>query len=355
MVWQKIGRAIFALIEQKRLQSDANDDAFSSCRRRFDRLKSPRAEWGSAGVWSVRNRVVSCHRFRAVVRRFAPAVLPAALALFAGCADKRAGPLPEAGFQVEFVSHNIADKMKAGEKVLADVTVKNISSATWPSEPSPNELHAVNLSYHWLTRRGRMVVFDGIRTPLPRDLAPGESVPLNVAIQPPDQPGVYRLEVTLVQEGVAWFPERGGDKLTRRVIVVAERGAGPAPTGAPHPSGGFRAKAKNRKKPGALPPEKTGSPGQTAQSVKTPASRDGQNGPWAVQVGSYTRKGDAESLAAKLRDKGYNTHVSVSEIKGKSWHQVRVGGFASRAEANKFQDELRAKEDSRQSFVVKVQ
>ncbi len=307
-------------------------------------------------MWSVRNCVVSCRRFRAAARRFAAAALPAALALFVGCADRQSQPLPDAGFLVAFVSHNIPGEMKAGEKVLADVTVKNVSSVTWPSKPAPNELHAVNLSYHWLTRRGRIVVFDGIRTALPHDLAPGELVPLNVAIQPPDLPGVYRLEVTLVQEGVAWFPERGGDKLTRNVIVIARSGEGAAPAGAPHVSGGpRRAKDKNRNKPGEPPAENAGSPGQTAQTVKMPGSRDAQSGQWAVQVGSYSKKKEAESLAAKLRGKGYNAYVAATEIKEKSWHQVRVGGFASRGEAKNLQDELRAKEDLRQSFIVNVQ
>ena len=78
----------------------------------------------------------------------------------------------------------------------------------------------MNLSYHWFDRTGAVVVFDGLRTPLPHDVQPGESVQLRATIQPPDRAGQYTLEVTLVQETVAWFPERDGDKLTRSVNVI---------------------------------------------------------------------------------------------------------------------------------------
>jgi len=304
---------------------------------------------------SVQNCLAPCRQNQTAAHRFAAAALAAALALFVGCGDKESEPLPDSGFVVAFESHNIAKEMKAGETVLADVTVKNISSATWPSKPNAYDQHAVNLSYHWLTRRGQMVVFDGIRTPLPHDVAPGESVALKVAIQPPDQPGLYTLEVTLVQEAVAWFPEEGGAKLTRFVKVVAGTAEGSAPAGAPDVAGGPVASDKNHKKPGELPAKRAGRPGQTAQTDRTPDSRDAQSGQWAVQVGSYPKKKEAESLAKKLRDKDYNAYVAETKLKEKSWHQVRVGGFASRGEANNLQDKLRAKEDLKQSFIVNVQ
>jgi cell division septation protein DedD len=72
-------------------------------------------------------------------------------------------------------------------------------------------------------------------------------------------------------------------------------------------------------------------------------------------VGSYPKKKEAESLAKTLRDKGYNAYVAETKLKEKTWHQVRVGGFASRGEANNLQDKLRAKEDLKQSFIVNVQ
>ena len=136
-----------------------------------------------------------------------------------GCGDRGPKRLPESGFQVAFESHKVASEMKSGKTVAADLTVKNISPMTWPSKPDNQGRYAVNLSYHWLNRKGEAVVFDGLRTPLPRDLKPGESADLKAAIQAPAISGRYLLEVTLVQERSAWFPEKGGAKLVLPVNV----------------------------------------------------------------------------------------------------------------------------------------
>ena len=56
----------------------------------------------------------------------------------------------------------------------------------------------MNLAYHWLDRKRQMVVFDGLRTPLPRDLGPGESVTLRATIRAPEKAGEYLLHMTMI-------------------------------------------------------------------------------------------------------------------------------------------------------------
>lgn len=131
--------------------------------------------------------------------------------------------MPESGFRVAFGEHNVPTEMRAGERVLAEITVKNTSDVVWPSKPNYKNLNAVNLSYHWLNRKAEVVVFDGVRTPLPGDLRPGDSVRLKATIQVPERVGTHLLEITLVQEGVAWFPDRDGEKLVISVNVVEAR------------------------------------------------------------------------------------------------------------------------------------
>jgi hypothetical protein len=145
-------------------------------------------------------------------------VLGLVLVLF-GCGDS-SPKLPLAGFKVEFGKHNIPAEMVAGETVLADVTIKNASSRTWPSKPNQKGRHAVNLSYHWLDRKRQMVIFDGFRTSLPRDLGPGESVTLRATIQAPEKAGQYLLHVTMVQEAVTWFSDSDGGHLSIPVSVA---------------------------------------------------------------------------------------------------------------------------------------
>jgi hypothetical protein len=157
-------------------------------------------------------------------------ILPALLVVF-GCGDS-SPELPLAGLKVEFGKHNIPAEMVAGETVLADVTIKNASSRTWPSKPAPSGRNAVNLSYHWLDRKRQVVVFDGLRTPLPRDLNPGESVTLRVAICAPEKAGEHVLHVTLVQEGVAWFSDSDGANFQFR--SQSRRHPPPVPRGSSH-------------------------------------------------------------------------------------------------------------------------
>jgi hypothetical protein len=146
-----------------------------------------------------------------------PGIFPVVSTLFLtvlGCGPGGSSELPLSGFKVEFGSHNIDREMIAGQTIVADMTVKNMSDRTWPSKPDAQGRCAVNLSYHWLNRKGQMVVFEGSRTPLPRDIEAGESIKLSATIQAPGRAGNYVLEVTLVQEGVAWFPENEGEKIT---------------------------------------------------------------------------------------------------------------------------------------------
>jgi hypothetical protein len=154
-------------------------------------------------------------------------VLVPVLSVVSGCGDG-SPKLPLGGLKVEFGKHNIPSEMIAGETILADVTIKNASTKTWPSKPNQEGKNAVNLSYHWLDRKRQMIVFDGLRTPLPRDLGLGESLTLRATVQAPEKAGQYLLHMTMVQEGVAWFSDSDGGHLSIPVSVTAASSPAPA-------------------------------------------------------------------------------------------------------------------------------
>jgi hypothetical protein len=56
---------------------------------------------------------------------------------------------------------------------------------------------------------------------LPHDLNPSESVTLRASIRAPEKAGQYLLQVTMVQEAVAWFSESDGGQLSIPVVVAA--------------------------------------------------------------------------------------------------------------------------------------
>jgi cell division septation protein DedD len=290
------------------------------------------------------------------------AVLAVALLFVSiGCGRDSSNPLPLAGFKVEFGEQNIPTQMAADKTVSADIFIKNASARTWPSKGR----YVVNLAYHWLDQKGQVVVFDGLRTPLPQDLNPGESVKLKASIRAPLHPGHYTLEVTLVQEAVAWFSEKDGGQLTVPVSVVeAAKGSDVAGartilSSAPEIQTDQNLKADrtreslpDKKNAQALGAKKTAN-NKLAPSADNPKQEGEQRrNQWAVQAASYSQRKDAESHAKKLSDKGYDAYVVATNVKGRRWYQLRIGHLASRAEGVRLQDTLKVKEHLRQSFVV---
>ena len=280
------------------------------------------------------------------------------------CGPGESPALPPVGFKVEFGEHNIPTEMVVGQTLYADVSVRNISSRTWPNKPNRKGLRAVNLSYHWIDKEGRTVVFDGLRTSLPRELTPGEMVRLRAALQAPNQRGRYTLELTMVQEGVAWFPDMEGAKLVVPVAVLANPTDASAPTREEPPGPGNVTRTKNPRpsEPGKVlvekgnarksPGQKSHDPPMTAQVEKTTNARGQGILRWSVQVASYPEEKDAQTLAKKLADKGYDTYVVTVQLKGKSWHRVRVGRLATETDAEKLQQTLKTAEGLNRGFVT---
>jgi hypothetical protein len=115
--------------------------------------------------------------------------------------------------------------LRPKEATAIDVDVRNSGVRPWPATGAK----PVALSYHWYddaTRR--LVIFDGVRTPLPRDIDPGVTVRLSTALVAPAQPGRYRLHLELVHEGITWFGEQG-DAGYDAILEVREQIAASAP------------------------------------------------------------------------------------------------------------------------------
>jgi SAM-dependent methyltransferase len=106
-------------------------------------------------------------------------------------------------FDIRYGRYSGPSEAAPGERVFATIEVTNIGWDTWSSEDG------VFVSYHWLDAGGRIVEFDGQRTPLPRPIGHGETCPVAVAVRAPDAAGRYNLAIDLVREGVTWFSEAG--------------------------------------------------------------------------------------------------------------------------------------------------
>jgi Wzt-like putative exopolysaccharide export protein len=138
---------------------------------------------------------------------------------------RRNSPLRSFAAALRAVDHLAA--VPRGADGFVKLVIANRGSENWPAFGR----HAVHVSYHWVACDGRSLVFDGLRTSLPHDLAPGQSVTLRCFFRAPDVPGRAKLVWTLVQEEVAWFDEaEHGSCLVQDVdVLVHEPGSSNTP------------------------------------------------------------------------------------------------------------------------------
>jgi DedD protein len=93
-----------------------------------------------------------------------------------------------------------------------------------------------------------------------------------------------------------------------------------------------------------------------ARSVVTLPSKPARGGPapgsgsFTIQVGAFKDKASADSVAARLKNKGFAAYVVSPE--GEGLFNVRVGNFPARADAERIQVRLRD-EEKYKPFIVK--
>jgi hypothetical protein len=109
------------------------------------------------------------------------------------------------------------DHPRAGVTSIANVAIENAGTATWRSHGEDG----VQASFHWHDPLGNPIVWDGPRTPLPHEVAPGQRVELALKVTAPRPPGPYRLAFDLVEEHRFWFAEVGGTPLELEVTVAS--------------------------------------------------------------------------------------------------------------------------------------
>ena len=115
----------------------------------------------------------------------------------------------QGAYDVRYAAIDVPEPWPSGSDVTLEVEIRNMSWREWASTASP----PVFASYHWLASDRRVVEYDGIRTPLPYTLGPGQSCRAAVRVRPPAAAGRYVLEIDLVEEGVTWFSAAGAPPL----------------------------------------------------------------------------------------------------------------------------------------------
>jgi hypothetical protein len=141
-------------------------------------------------------------------------------------------PVPVGPLAVRWLEYD-PGRPRAGALGTARLAFENAGSVAW----LPIGERRVCLGYHWLDELGNPIVWDGLWTALPHEVAPGERVEAELAVRGPVPPGPYRLAFDLVAEDRYWFSEVGNTALERTVPVsprlerraLAVRGGDPGP------------------------------------------------------------------------------------------------------------------------------
>lgn len=112
-------------------------------------------------------------------------------------------------------------RVKTGEQFVVRVAVRNDGNAVWLARERTGSPFQVGLGNHWLDHEGRVVINDDGRSPVLRDIRPGQELEMSLTVNAPNSPGDFVLEIDVVQEGVSWFGLRGSP--TVRVPIQVER------------------------------------------------------------------------------------------------------------------------------------
>jgi len=147
-------------------------------------------------------------------------------------------------FGVTYESPSSAESVATDEVFTTHVTLHNTGTVAWPHQgPQPTRL-----SYHWyqiedgtippapaaaIAPPPTLATFEGRRTMLPVDVAPGETVSVEAVAEAPSAPGTYRLAWDLVQESVTWFSARGNPTASLEVRVLPRTDAARPPLAPP--------------------------------------------------------------------------------------------------------------------------
>jgi hypothetical protein len=134
---------------------------------------------------------------------------------------KDAGSAADSGahqFGQEIQLEGSMPRLVINQSVKVPVSVRNTSNFNW----APAGDHPVRFAYHWFDKDKKEIVHDGERTFLSEDLPVGATAKLTATVSAPPNPGDYTLHFTFVQEGVAWFDDKGAKSVDIPVTVEGQ-------------------------------------------------------------------------------------------------------------------------------------
>jgi len=95
--------------------------------------------------------------------------------------------------------------------------------------------------------------------------------------------------------------------------------------------------------PATPPAEDNGPAAKPAEETRPAEPTVASRGSWIVQIGAFTLKDSAETLAREARNKNYNAFVVQAVVGGKTYYRVRIPAGDQKVEADSLARELASK------------
>lgn len=122
--------------------------------------------------------------------------------------------------RADIVLVSVTPTIRKGSEFIDSLRITNTGSVTWKAR-GRRFGGQVTCGLKVLNAQGTDVIREDLgRTPLPRDVAPGEHVEITMEIAAVLEPGDYHLRYDLVVEGVTWFEFQGSACPMRMLTIV---------------------------------------------------------------------------------------------------------------------------------------
>jgi len=114
--------------------------------------------------------------------------------------------------------YDVPEQIEARPGSIVEVAVRltNEGDRTWNTlNQTPFEL-----SYHLYDEQHNPITYEGDRSPLPVEVAPGQSISVQAQVSTPNRVGTYFVEWDLLQEDIVWFSWKGNLTALTRLNVA---------------------------------------------------------------------------------------------------------------------------------------
>jgi hypothetical protein len=139
--------------------------------------------------------------------------------LLNGCTQQTVATqkLDETSVKVGIMALNWPKTVTTNTDFIVNAKIINTGDVMIPALGKDGDLLKVGVSYHWRYMDDKVVIWDGVVTPLKSDFKKDEEQKVNIATKSPPNPGKYILEIDLVQNSAFWFGGAGSQ--TARMII----------------------------------------------------------------------------------------------------------------------------------------